>query len=140
MATRSATDVIRELFTRLKAGDMSAIDELVAEDMINHAAGPQGREGWKAIGGIVRNDLGETTIELHHVYGDGDLVTVHMTMHGVHQASTMPLLTGVAPSGRPVAWTYIHICRVADGQMAEHWACRDDVGLLAQVGAWPPGG
>jgi hypothetical protein len=25
---------------------------------------------------------------------------------------------------------------VADGSIVEHWACRDDVGLLAQVGGW----
>jgi hypothetical protein len=26
---------------------------------------------------------------------------------------------------------------VADGSIVEHWACRDVVGLLAQVGGWP---
>jgi len=27
---------------------------------------------------------------------------------------------------------------VVDGQIVEHWACRDDLGLLHQIGAWPP--
>jgi len=26
---------------------------------------------------------------------------------------------------------------VVRGQIVEHWACRDDLGLLRQVGAWP---
>ena len=48
----------------------------------------------------------------------------------------MPLLTDVAVTGNEVTWTYIHIWRVADGRVVEHWACRDDVGLLRQVGGW----
>ena len=61
-----------------------------------------------------------------------------MALTGTHQASTMPLLAGVPVTHQPVTWTYIHIWRIADGKIAEHWACRDDVGLLRQVGAWPP--
>jgi len=49
----------------------------------------------------------------------------------------MPLLVGAEVTYAPVGWTYIHIWRVVDG-IVEHWACRDDVGLLRQVGAWPP--
>jgi predicted ester cyclase len=45
----------------------------------------------------------------------------------------MPLLADVFPSGRPAAWTFIHIWRVADGMIVEHWACRDDMGLLDQL-------
>jgi len=33
----------------------------------------------------------------------------------------------------PTAWTFIHIWRVADGIIVEHWACRDDMGLLEQL-------
>jgi lactoylglutathione lyase len=137
VATPTPVEVVGELFRRLADGDDSAVDELVAPQMVNHAAGPQGQDGWKQILQVIATDLGATTTELHHLYGDGDLVTVHMTLHGTHQGSTMPLLTGTAPSGRPVAWTYIHICRVADGKVVEHWACRDDLGVLAQIGAWP---
>jgi predicted ester cyclase len=46
----------------------------------------------------------------------------------------MPLLVRLPPSGRPVAWRFIHIWRVADGLIVEHGACRDDMGLLEQVG------
>lgn len=43
MSERSAKDIVEELFRRSEAGDTTALDDLVAEDMINHAAGPQGR-------------------------------------------------------------------------------------------------
>jgi predicted ester cyclase len=134
-------DVIEELFRLGPAGDASVIDRLVATDMVNHAAGAarQGREGWKQIIAMIETDLGgDLRIENHHLIADGELVAHHMTIHGRHQASTMPLLAGVDAAGGDVGWTYIHIWRVVDGQVVEHWACRDDVGLLRQVGAWPP--
>jgi lactoylglutathione lyase len=114
------------------------LDEIIAEDMVNHAAGPQrqGRDGWKHIIANIDNDLGLSEQETQHVIAEGDLVAHHITLTGTHQDSTMPLLAGVPVTHNPVTWTYIHIWRIAGGQIAEHWACRDDVGLLRQVGAW----
>jgi predicted ester cyclase len=137
MSTPTARDVVTELMNRLDQGDITAIDDLISADMVNHAAGPQGREGWKQIGSIIGVDLGDWTMTHHHFVGEGDLVAHHMTIHGTHQASTMPLLQAVAVTGNPVAWEFMHLWRVADGKIVEQWACRDDVGLLAQVGAWP---
>ncbi len=36
-----------------------------------------------------------------------------------------------------VAWEFMHLWHVVDGTIVEHWACRDDDGLLAQASAWP---
>ena len=45
----------------------------------------------------------------------------------------MPLLADTTVSGRPTAWTFIHIWRVADGMVVEQWACRDNLGVLDQL-------
>ena len=135
---RSPVDLVKQLWQRAEAGDEGALDELVAADLRNHASSQQGREGLRRIMAVIRHDLGDYRAEHHSTFGDGDHVTHHVTLHGVHTSSTMPLLQGVPPSGRAVAWTFIHIWRAQDGLLTEHWACRDDVGLLAQVGAWPP--
>jgi predicted ester cyclase len=133
MNERSARDVVEELFRRREGGDETALDDLVADDMVNHAAGPQGRAGLALILNMIDNDLGPVTVEQHHLIGDGDLVAQHLTLHGTHRASTMPLLSDTPVSGRPTAWKFIHIWRVADGMVVEHWACRDDMDLLSQV-------
>jgi predicted ester cyclase len=132
MSERSAKDVVAEMYRRQREGDVSFLD-LVADDMVNHAAGPQGREGLRLILDSIANDLGPVTVEQHHLFGEGDLVAQHLTLHVTHRASTMPLLDGLAPSGRPGAWTFIHIWRVVDGVIVEHWACRDDMGLREQL-------
>jgi len=131
--SRSAKDVVEELVRRQKAGDDSVLDDLVATDMVNHAAGPQGRDGLRMILRTIEVDLGPTELEQHHLIGEGDLVVQHVTLHGTHRASTMPLLADLPVSGRPVAWTFIHIWRVVDGMLVEHWACRDDRGLVEQL-------
>jgi predicted ester cyclase len=111
--------------------------EMVAEDLVQHAAGPQGRNGLRQTLATLDGDLDHPTATIHRVIAQDDLVVVHLTMHGRHAASTMPLLVHLPPTGNAVAWDFIHIWRVADGLLVEHWACRDDVGLLAQVGGWP---
>ena len=133
MSERTAKDVVEEMFRRQQAGDDTVLDDLVAADMVNHAAGLQGREGLRQILRTIDDDLGPVTLEQHHLIGEGDLVAQHLTLHGTHRGSTMPLLADAAVSGRPAAWAFIHIWRVADGMIVEHWACRDDMGLVVQL-------
>jgi len=82
---------------------------------VNHAAGPQGREGLKRILRTIDDDLGPLSVQQHHLIGDGDLVAQHLTLHGTHRTSAMPLLAPVSRSDRAAAWTFIHISLVADG-------------------------
>src|SRR6476660_4700573 len=109
MDTREPKFVVEELFRRTAARALHAVDELVAEDMINLAAGTQGREGWQRIIPTITTDRGDVTIDHHHLIAEGDLVAHHMTMHGRHRSSTMPLLSGADVTNLPVSWTYIHI-------------------------------
>src|SRR5205085_11461767 len=115
MSSRSARDVVDEMFRRQADGDETVLDDLVARDMVNHAAGPQGREGLRLILRTIDADLGPVTVEQHHLIGEGDLVAQHLTLHGTHRGSSLPLLADAPVSGRPAAWTCIHIWRVVDG-------------------------
>jgi predicted ester cyclase len=133
VSERNAKEVVEEFFRRQQDGDSTALDDLVHVDLVNHAAGPQGREGLEQILRTLDHDLGPLRVEQHHLIGEGDLVAQHLTLHGTHRASTMPLLAEIRTSGRPAAWTFIHIWRVADGVIVEHWACRDDMGLVEQL-------
>ena len=57
------------------------------------------------------------------------------TMTGEHVGP----FNGIAPTGKRIRHTQVHIFRVADGQITHHRAVRDDLGLLLQLG-WHPGG
>jgi predicted ester cyclase len=58
---------------------------------------------------------------------------VHATHHGRH---TGPLF-GIPPTGREVAYGYVHIVRFRDGKAVEHWGVRDDMTLMRQLGVMP---
>jgi len=132
MDERGARAIVEEMLRRQQAGDDTFLDELVAVDLVNHAAGPQGRSGLAWILRTIDHDLGPVTLEQHHLIGDGDIVAQHLTLHGTHRESTMPLLADVPR--RVVPWRGRSFTSgVADGMIVEHWACRDDMGLLEQV-------
>ena len=91
MTPVSAKEIVKEFVQRMDEGDWTALDELIAEDMVNHAAAPQGRAGLKYILEVIDHDLADVTTEHHAFIGEGDLVAHRMTMHGTHRASAMPL-------------------------------------------------
>ena len=70
---------------------------------------------------------------------DGDYVVGELLMTGTHLGTPeLPvlggLLAGVPPTGRRVAVHHIHIYRLAAGQIVDHRAVRDDLGMLQQLG------
>ena len=51
-------------------------------------------------------------------------------MHGHHVGEFL----GKPPSGKEFAAEHIHIWRIADGKVIEHWSVRDDLGQALQLG------
>jgi hypothetical protein len=90
MNGRSAREVVEELLRRQQASEDLVLDDLVAEDMINHAAGPQGRSGLARILSNVDHDLGPVTVE------HADIQAVH-TYEGTD--SIQSLIVGRAITG-----------------------------------------
>ena len=45
---------------------------------------------------------------------------------------------GIALTGKRVAAQQSHRFRVVGGELTEHWAVRDDLDMLLQVGVTPP--
>ena len=65
---------------------------------------------------------------------DGDRVTVRVTWSGTYLGGRFRGFEISAP--RPFSVEHIHIYRVADGKLAEHWVVRDDLAMLVQLGAF----
>ncbi len=119
------------------SGNLDAIDELIAENHVDHdpaqAGGPGGRQGVRAFIEMYRSAYPDTHLELGELIAEGDLVAGTWTATGTHQGELM----GIAPTGRSVSVTGIGIDRVSGGQIVESWANYDALGMLAQLGAIP---
>ncbi|MEO7371529.1 MAG: nuclear transport factor 2 family protein, partial [Ilumatobacteraceae bacterium] len=85
MSERAAKAVVEEFIRRQMAGDAEVLADLVASDMVNHAAGLQGRDGLRKILQTTDHDLGPISFEQHHLIAEGDLVVQHATVHGTHR-------------------------------------------------------
>ena len=122
--------VLDELFDQ---GDFSSLDELIHPDFVNHEAPPghpQGREGLEVTVSWLRGLWGPMRSEIHEVVGEGDKVVARVTMHGHHVGEFL----GRAPTGKAFATKHMHMWRLEDGQVVEHWSVRDDLGQALQLG------
>jgi predicted ester cyclase len=64
---------------------------------------------------------------------EGETVAVRGRMVGMHEGE----LSGIPPAGERVATKQSYCLRVAEGKVAEHWAVRDDLGMMKQLGVMP---
>ena len=55
-------------------------------------------------------------------------------IRGTHRFTHEGEFFGVAPTCKQVTTTGMHLFRIADNQMAEHWCNNDDLGTLRQLG------
>jgi predicted ester cyclase len=130
--------VLRFVAGGINAADMAVFDELVAEDVVDHYAppgSPPGREGWKQNRLYFKAAFPDGHWDVGDVVAEGELVVVRAPFSGTHQGEFF----GIPATGRHVAIGSIHICRLADGLIVEHWGNSDDLGMLQQLGAIPAG-
>jgi predicted ester cyclase len=116
-------------------GDMAAAVELCTPDSVNHAAAPdrqRGVENIKAVLEFSRHAQPDQRWVEQYFVAEGDLVVVYGRREGTWQASSF---RGVnTPSGTRVSVELAHMFRLHDGKIAEHWAVRDDLGMMQQLG------
>ena len=127
---RTTRRVLEELFEK---GNMDATDELVHPDFVNHEAPPnnqQGPEGLKETVEWLRGLWGPMHFEIEDEIAEGDKVVARVVMHGRHVGEFL----GQEPTGKEFATKQIHVWRLEDGRMIEHWSVRDDLGQALQLG------
>jgi predicted ester cyclase len=71
--------------------------------------------------------------DLHEVVAEDERVVVMATMTGTHTGTVQ----GIRPTGKPFQQRQFHLYRMHAGQIVEHVALRDDLGLLRQLGVLP---
>jgi len=117
-------------------GDVTGLQAVMHPDVVNHeppAGAPPGLDGIIQAVRWVKGGFSERRFEIHQVIAEGDTVVAHCTLHGRHTGEIL----GLAPTNQPFAFRQVHIVRFQDGKVIEHWAVRDDLGFLRQVGALP---
>ena len=134
MSTEANKALIRRFFEEVvNRGELDAMDRFLAPEFISHEelppGIPSGREGAKQLFSMLRSAFPDLRATTEDEIAEGDKVVARVTFSGTHQGDFM----GVPATGRRVAYAVIDILRIAEGQVVEHWAVADMLGLMQQL-------
>jgi steroid delta-isomerase-like uncharacterized protein len=117
-------------------GDIDLIDEICAEDVLDHSplGELRGREELKTQMRGLRASFGDFSATVEDVVSEGDTVAMRVTLRGTHEGE----FVGVAPTGKRIEVGNMVFSRIEDGQVAERWVQPDMLGLLTQLGVVEP--
>jgi len=124
-----ARRVLEEIFP---ANDEAALREVISDQFVNHEAPPGTPPGLGAITmfmHMLNEAFSDQQWEIHDVIAEGDTVVMRCTHRGVHTGE----FYGVPATGRPFAYSQMHMVRMEAGKSVEHWAVRDDASLMRQL-------
>ena len=127
--------ITRRLFDEVfNHGRLDLIDELVAEDAIEHEALPiatgEMRTDLRMWLTELRRAFPDYHVELQDLIAEGDRVVARERITGTNVG---PLL-GIPPTGRRICVDGIDIVRVDDGRIVEHWGMADGQTMARQLG------
>ena len=132
--------LVRRLYDEgINRRDAAAAAAFYAVDAKNHLR-TVGRAGMQRVFESLFSVFPDFHYRIEETTAAGDSVVCKVTMTGTHRGQpTLPevfsgMLTGVAPTGKRVEILHFHSFRVRDGQIAEHAAVRDDMGMVIQLG------
>jgi predicted ester cyclase len=124
------------------SGDYSASVGFNAKDADNFGR-PLGPKGILPVLTDIHTTFPDWRMEIEDLAAVGDVVITRMTVTGTHKGVAKlhvngGLLVGVPPTGKSFKVEHIHWCRYKDGLIVDHYAVRDDLGMMQQLGLLPP--
>lgn len=132
-------NTVVRFFLAANNDQLNQLDQFMAEDFLTH--GPQsllpravGRQAHKdGIGGF-KKMFPDATIEIIHIFAEGDKVMTHQKVTARHINEFM----GVPPTFKYLEWTATQIARFnEDGMMVERWVIEDFMSMFQQLGILP---
>lgn len=132
-------ELVRRIFDEIvNQGNMDAIDELIAEDFVDH--GPMGdvhgREAFKGLVNQFRDAVPDMHCEVENLIVEGDTAGWVVRTTGTHTGDGL----GFPATNKSFETLSANIGRMRDGQAVEHWAEQGMFPMLMQLGVLPPMG
>ena len=113
---------------------MEVIDELIAEDLIDHIEVPgldlSGRERYRANAQLTRSAFPDFRNPLDLIIAEGDIAVSYGRMVGTNTGVMM----GLPPTGKTIDLPTFGMLRFKDGQAIERWGAHDNLTMMQQLG------
>jgi predicted ester cyclase len=119
----------REVFDE---GDEDAVDRYLAPDFYNHVTGRSGTADFKRLARELRGERGAANV-IELLVAEGEFVVALMTVTRTVDEELRAFGFTIPARGQSYTVTHVHIYRIVDQKIREHWAVRDDLGMLRQL-------
>jgi predicted ester cyclase len=135
------TDILMRWHASMKRRDLDAALKFYSEDARNFGR-PVSAEGYLRVWNDILTTFPDWKMELLDTVAAGDSVVMRFKVSATHAGiGRLPinggLLVGVAPTHRHFEVQHIHWFKLRDGKIVDHYATRDDIGMMQQLGLLP---
>ena len=124
---------IKEAFNQQ---NFDVLEETLSDHYVDHTnppGWPLGREGHRQILALYHAAFSNFRYDIKHEIAEGNMVMVRGTYTGTHTGEFF----GIAPTGVHITTTGMHLWRIANNEIVEHWCNNDDLGVMRQLGVIP---
>ena len=118
---------------RSNAGRLEIVDEIVAENFVDHEGFPgvePNRKGVRQMFGMMRKAFPDFQMTIEDMIAEGDRVFIRAVMAGTHKGEFL----GVAPTGKRITVPFGDFVRLEAGRIVEHWGVTDSGVMMQQLG------
>ena len=138
--TSNETVVRRWVDEMWNAADRSLCDDLIADRFVEHARAPfsetepgegDGPAMMRSAMDWLLGQFPDLSMSVEAIVSDGDTVAARVRSEGTN---TGPLNGVLPPTGKRFSAEQSHWFRLEDGKIVEHWATRDDLTVMVQLG------
>ena len=140
--TKRNENVARHFFESWNRNDIEGMLSDLTGDAKNFGR-PVGREGFRMVLNDIFTTFPDWHVEVVEMVAKDDSVVMRCKVSGTHRGIGKRrvnggMLIGVAPTEKHFETDHIHWLKFRDGKIADHYATRDDISMMRQLGLIPP--
>jgi predicted ester cyclase len=141
MSTESNKAIVRRYFEEVvDKRNLDILDEIVSSDCVIHrpeTSEPiRGLEAFRQALERILQVYSDFTTTIHDFIAEEDRVACRLSHRAVNRGEWTSRLGSHDVTGKPVSWPAIAIFRCREGKIAEEWVCRDELGMLIELGVF----
>jgi steroid delta-isomerase-like uncharacterized protein len=124
--------LVRGFYERFNKGDLTLVDDLVADDFVEHEAFPglePNKTGLRQLFEGFHAAFENGKFEVDDLMAEGDQVSARVRATGTHRGEFM----GIPATGRTIEVGVADFLRIENGLVAEHWGVMDTGALMQQL-------
>ena len=143
MSTESNKAIVRRYLEEvLDQRNLDILDEMVTTDCLIHRPEiPEPIRGIAAFKQVLERILqvySDFHTTIHDLIAEDDRVVVRLSHRAVNRGEWTSRLGRHDVAGKRVSWLAITIFRFREGKIVEEWVCRDELGMLIELGIVTP--